>query len=175
MPIKLNIFQHSFKVGRHTNLKREVLEIETLLNPHIDHLRKFEGRNVWEWRAKTDLGCARIEIFGFSETLNQVPGTWYTVKDNDPINLHVTESEMREAAIMAVRGECYQISKHPETVPPVEALVILVRMITNEPDLLFAKWFEKAINGDEIYYFLREWEKSFNKKFLPKPMPRFAA
>jgi hypothetical protein len=169
----LKIYQQVYQVGRHAGAKHEILVLDKLLDPKI--VRKVEEKNIWEWRAKTDLGCARVFIFGFSKSLNDIPDTWYPVKDADPINTHMTESELREAAIMAVRGECFQQSKFPESVPPLDALILLLRIVKEDPDLIIAPWLDKAIDGDEIYFFLREWEKMYQKNFAPKRLlPNFS-
>jgi len=170
---KLEIIQNAVRVVRHVADKREILEMEKLIDPRV--VRKVEGQNNWEWRAKTDLGCARVQIFGFSKSLNDLPKRWYPLHDIDPLTNVMTEGELREAAIMAVRGECFHQSRFPEAVPPLDALILLLRMVKEDPDLIIAPWVDKAIDGDEIYFFLREWEKIYQKNYAPRRvLPRFS-
>jgi len=170
---ELNILQQAFRLRHNVADKREILELEKLIDPRV--VRKVEGENTWEWRAKTDMGSARVPIFGFSNSLNETPKRWYPLRDSDPLTTVMTESELRDAAIMAVRGECYQQSRFPETVPPVDALILLLRIVKEDPDLIIAPWVDKAVDGEEIYFFLRDWEKSCQKNFAPRrSLPRFS-
>lgn len=168
---ELDIIQQTVKVRNHVSVKRETLHIDKLISPRV--VRKVEASNLWEWRAKTDLGCARVPIFGLSKSLNDLPKRWYPVQDAEPLNIAMTNSELRDSALMAVRGECWQAGRHPQTLPPLDALIMLFRMIDAEPDLLFATWARQALHNEEIYFFVRAWEKDYQKNFMPKVLPSF--
>jgi len=154
-PVTLNGRQHFMK---------ELLSVNEVQEARVRRIftDAITNEQMFEWRATAGFCHAKVPVMGLSKRIDKQPSNWYPVQDCEPVNTHMTEGELLEAALMAVRAELRLRGRTPENTAPVEALLVLLQMIHKEPDLIFADWVHTAIADFSLINFVAEWEKEMN-------------
>jgi hypothetical protein len=70
----------------------------------------------------------------------------------------MTQAEMRDIALGAIRSQARQMNIEPETMDADEALTVLDDIYRVDPDIIASVWYGEA-SDNQIKMFKREWRQ----------------